>query len=113
MSEREIQHEIRLALGLEPDATLFRNQCGRYTEERGGRKRVIQYGLAVGSADLVGLGPGGRFFAIECKTADGRLTDEQARWLRLVRNAGGFAAVARSSDEAMAALERARNGGSE
>jgi hypothetical protein len=112
MSEREIQHAIREALGLEPGVCLWRNQVGQYTEERGGRKRVIRTGLAVGSADLVGI-VDGRFFALETKSPTGRPTAEQSRWLQLVRNMGGFACVVRSADEARAALARARAGACE
>lgn len=52
----------------------------------------------------------GRFFALEIKTPVGRLSHDQKLFLNLVRSRGGFAAVARSTDEARAALSRARRG---
>ena len=122
MAERDIQHQIREALGLEPDLCLWRNNSGVFDDGRGGKVRT---GLGVGSADLVGIlqidhittGGGtriglnlGRFFALEIKTARGRTTDEQDQWLELVRRRGGFAAVVRSVQEAKQALERARRG---
>lgn len=113
--EAALTYEIRLALGIEPDLVLWRNSTGvaRHPDTRG-HVRAQRFGLAVGSADLVGiLGPSGRFFALEVKTPDGRLTSEQSAWLALVRKRGGFAAVVRSRDEALAALQRARTGASE
>jgi len=123
MNETQIQQAIRIALGDEPDLVLWRNTTGQ-TEEwnpSDGSARTLRYGLAVGSADLVGIlrarpcgcGPVGMFFALEVKTPTGRVRPEQTQWLELVRRMGGFAAVVRSVDEAKAALARARNGESE
>lgn len=105
MSEGHIQDEIRLALSDEPGLVLWRNNSG-VAEHRGQR---VRYGLAVGSADLIGC-LDGRFIALEVKTAVGRASLEQRQWLDLVRRHGGFAAVVRSVDEARAAIARARKG---
>jgi len=139
-SESQIQHDIRLALGCEPDLTLYRNETGAH--DAGGtsrpylqrilrclvrndvpaaisliraqlqcRRKLIKYGLCNGSSDLIGiLAPHGRLIALEVKTASGRLTTDQSMFLELVRRHGGFAAVVRSVPEAQAALARARNG---
>lgn len=112
MAERNVQHAIREALGLEPGLVLWRNQVGQYTEDRAGKKRVIRYGLCPGSSDLVGL-LDGRFVGIEVKAPGEKPTPDQERWLQLVRNVGGFACVAHSTDEARAALVRARAGGNQ
>jgi hypothetical protein len=40
------------------------------------------------------------YTAIECKSARGRLTDEQSAFLRLVQRSGGRAGVARSVEDA-------------
>tara|TARA_B100001939_G_C16796454_1_gene553670 strand:+ start:519 stop:683 length:165 start_codon:yes stop_codon:yes gene_type:complete len=40
------------------------------------------------------------FAAIEVKTAKGRATKDQLRFIEHIRNAGGIAGVARSVDEA-------------
>ncbi len=114
-SEARLQYEIRLALGLEPDVCIWRNSVGvaKHPDTRG-RIRAQRFGLAVGSADLVGiLAPSGRFFALEVKTEEGRLSGDQTLWLALVRKRGGFAAVVRSVEDAKAALDRARRGASE
>ena len=105
MSEGAIQDAIRVALSDEPGLVLWRNNVG-IAEHRGQR---VRYGLAVGSADLVGC-LDGRFVALEVKTATGRAAPEQKLWLDLVRRYGGFAAIVRSVAEARAAVARARAG---
>ncbi len=71
----------------------------------------IQAGLGKGSADLVGIirGPG-RAIALEVKTPSGVVSPEQPLWLAAVRALGGFAAVVRSPEEAIAAIDRACRG---
>jgi hypothetical protein len=83
--------------------------------------RYAKMGLVNGASDLIGIltvqvlgGPHvGRFFALEVKSARGRTSKEQDMFLALVRARGGFAAVVRDENEALAALERARNWESE
>ena len=114
-AETAIQEAVRLALGAEVDLVLWRNSTGQ-TEEwsaKGG-VRHMRYGLAKGSADLVGiLAPHGRLVALEVKTPTGRVAPEQEQWLALVRRMGGFACVVRSVADARAALARARTGAAE
>lgn len=111
MSESEIQAAIRAAIGRLPDVCLWRNHVGQLRDEDG---RTHRFGLAVGSADLVGiLRPSGRLIALECKSATGRVRPEQRVWLQVVRDFGGFACVVRSPEEALAAVERARGGAHE
>ena len=108
-AETEIQQRIRLALGTHPEIRLFRNQVGQLPDPRTGRP--VQFGLARGSADLIGwrtvvVTPemvGQRlavFTSIEVKTSTGRLSPAQHAWLGVVRNAGGIAGVARSVRDA-------------
>ena len=108
VTEGHIQDAIRLALTDEPGLVVWRNNTG-IAEHRGAR---VRYGLAVGSADLIGC-LGGRFVALEVKAPAGRTSPEQRQWLDLVRRNGGFAAVVRSVDEARAAIARARTGAKE
>ena len=99
--------ELRLNLGNLPDLVLWPNSSGVATFG----KAKVRYGLAKGSADLVGiLAPSGRFVAIEVKTGQAVTTAEQVLFLALVRRNGGFAAVVRSLEEGFAAIERARQG---
>jgi hypothetical protein len=65
--------------------------------------RWVQYGLCVGSSDLIGwYGP--RFVALEVKSSTGSLTPAQSAFLEAVRKAGGIGACVRSVEEARVAL---------
>jgi len=61
-----------------------------------------------GMADVIGVLPGGRFLAIECKAQDGRTTEAQVAWLRDVHKAGGLAFVARDLDTVQNLIETHR-----
>lgn len=108
-AETDLQQRIRLALGLRPDLRLYRNQVGQLPDPKTGRP--VQFGLARGSADLIGwrtivVTPemvGQRiavFTSIEVKTPTGRLTPAQNAWLAAVHGAGGIAGVARTVSDA-------------
>ncbi len=108
-AETDIQQRIRLAVGTRSDLRLFRNNTGTLPDPRTGRP--VQFGLARGSADLIGwrtitITPemvGQRvavFTSIEVKTTTGHLTPAQQAWLGTVRTAGGIAGVARSVRDA-------------
>lgn len=115
-----MQDIARIALS-RAGAVLWRNNVGtaEHWTPRGVQR--VRYGLAEGSADLVGI-IGGRFVAVEVKAHDGRIAAEQEQWLALVRRNGGFATVLRgpaTDDEGavtracMDIVERARAGESE
>ncbi len=66
-----------------------------------------QWGLGRrGIPDFVGVLPGGRMFAIECKADAKRPTELQQRNLERIEQAGGLALIARTAnyDEVRAAL---------
>jgi hypothetical protein len=70
--------------------------------------RPLHAGLCEGSSDLIGWTQRdgqALFTAIEVKAEHGRLTPEQAAFLRAVEQAGGVAGVARSVDEARVLLD--------
>ncbi len=117
MTEQQIQQRIRLALSRGP-VRLYRNNTGTLRDQHG---RPVQFGLAVGSADLIGwttrtITPDmvgqqvAVFTSIEVKSATGRLRPEQRQWLEAVQAAGGIAGVARSVEDA-ARLTTAQHGG--
>jgi len=113
-AETDLQQRIRLALGTDPQTRLFRNQCGALPDPRTGR--MVQFGLARGSADLIGwrtitITPDmvGRqvavFTSIEVKTERGRIRPEQHAWIGCVQAAGGIGGVARSVADALTIVE--------
>jgi hypothetical protein len=61
----------------------------------------------VGSTDILGCLPGGRFLAIEVKAEKGRLSGAQRDFLGAIERLGGFAMVARSFQEVDRALREA------
>jgi hypothetical protein len=112
-AETTLQQQIRLAVGTNHDARIFRNQVGSLPDPRTGR--LVTFGLAKGSADLIGwrtitVTPdmvGSRlaiFTSIEVKTPTGRVRPEQQAWLEAVQHAGGIAIIARSVPDAELAL---------
>jgi hypothetical protein len=112
-AETTLQQQIRIALGTNPETRIFRNQVGSLPDPRTGR--LVTFGLAKGSADLIGWRTitvtqamvGTRlavFTSIEVKTATGRLRPEQQQWIHAVTQAGGIAGIARSVTDAQALL---------
>ncbi len=108
MTEQQIQQRIRLALSRGP-VRLYRNNTGTLRDQHG---RPVTFGLAVGSADLIGwttrtITPDmvgqqlAVFTSIEVKTPTGRVKPEQQQWLDAVQAAGGIAGVARSVEDAL------------
>jgi hypothetical protein len=68
--------------------------------------KFMSFGLK-GSSDILGLLPGGRFLAVECKAEHGRLSPEQRQFLADVKALGGLAVVAKSWRDIEAALMEA------
>jgi hypothetical protein len=106
-SEANIQREIMVALS-HAGCLVWRNNVGALTDATG---RLVKYGLCKGSSDLIGLTPCGKFLAIEVKSAKGRATLDQERFIAAVRSKGGRAGVARSVKEALEIANVIRNEG--
>lgn len=127
MSESKAKTEIMLGIGALPGVRVFNNPVGSawqgnlisHTRDRLilAHPRRITYGLAPGSADLIGyrtvtITPdmvGQRvavFTALEVKAPGGthRVTQEQRHFLDVVKAAGGIAGIARSPEQALLAL---------
>lgn len=108
--ETKIQRLIMLALS-EAGCTVFRNETagawmGKQIHREGDQvtltnARMMTFGLCVGSSDIIGIAPCGRFLAIEVKTPKGRATKEQLRFIEAVKAAGGIAGIARSVEDAL------------
>jgi hypothetical protein len=67
-------------------------------QDKKGKKRFVRYGK-LGASDIVGLLPGGRFIAVECKAPGGRLSDHQIKYLEDIERMGGLAVIARSVED--------------
>jgi hypothetical protein len=121
---RDLTHPIEAALNRLPGVRVARNNnlgpVVPYVRRLQPDIRPIRAGLGDGSADLVGVcsvaygvRPVGRAFCLEVKRPGVKPDADQVRWLRVVRELGGFACVVHSVDEAIAAVERCREGASE
>lgn len=109
--ETNITNAIRIAISKAGGVT-WRNETGKgwvgqrlYQHEQTvtiDNARFIAFGLAVGGSDIIGIAPDGRFLAIEVKTKTGRPSEEQSRFIEIVKKRGGRAGIARSVAEALA-----------
>ena len=125
-SEGLILKEVMLSLS-ESGCLVFRNNTGKAWQGEVVRKdkdtitlrnyRFIHFGLQKGSSDLIGIKPVtitqdmvgqtiGVFIAPEIKSATGRATQQQNNFHLAVNRAGGLGFIARSADEALAALKQ-------
>jgi hypothetical protein len=68
--------------------------------------RPLRAGLCVGGADIIGIGPEGRFYGIETKTAKGKQSIEQSAFGHAVKKHGGLYGVARCEDDAIEIIGR-------
>jgi len=119
--ETNLLQNVRLAVGTMRGVVLFRNNIGQgwvgqvasHSPERLIllNPRPLQAGLVKGSGDLCGwrtfeirqehVGHQvAQFCSLEIKTTTGRVTPEQANFIRVVKAAGGLADIIRSAEEA-------------
>ena len=108
VTEGDVRREIEIALSRQGLVRVFLN--AQYSgPARGGYTRA---GLGTGTADLVGYVLGsGRFFALEVKKPQrSKTSDEQTAWLGMVNREGGYAAIARTPEEACAHALNASKG---
>lgn len=104
MRESEVLSAVRLVFGQADGFVVWRNNVGydAITRQR--------FGLQVGASDILGIGPGGLFFACECKSGAGRTSEEQLRFLQVVHNTGGIACLTRSVEQAEEQIRGIRAG---
>lgn len=102
---------ILLALGSRPDLMLWENTTGNLRAVESDRR--IAVGLP-GSPDIIGVlaipspdGPRGRFIGIEVKTGEATLSPQQRAFHARAGQLGALLIVARSVDEAVAAVDGA------
>nr|DAF19084.1 MAG TPA: Nuclease [Caudoviricetes sp.] len=126
-SEHEIQNEIRVAVGKEQSATLFRANVGEaWTGTLAASKlnriviedaRRFRSGLPIGFPDLFGFRTVtvtpemvGRKLAVfaflEVKKPGGRTSKAQEKMHAFLHEAGAVGGIARSAEEAVTLLQR-------
>lgn len=98
MKEQNVQAACLVALS-QAGCLVWRQDTGAYRAKSGA---LVRYGLCVGSSDIIGIAPDGRFLAVEVKNDTGRATDAQLRFIAAVQAAGGRAGIARSAADAVA-----------
>lgn len=104
--EADIQAQILRALKIHPVVSWAgRFNSGAQVLGEGKARRFVRYHTVKGLSDIIGQLTDGRMLAIEVKRPSGRVTEEQAAFLGLVKNSGGCAFVARSVAEAFAVLD--------
>ena len=97
----EKQATVNLKLSLNHSETIFRNNNGALKDKNG---RLVQYGLGNGTSDFIGWTTKtitedmvGRsvaiFTAIEVKASDKKPSEEQQKFINLVKKNGGIAKI--------------------
>lgn len=124
--ETDLQNEGRLCIGSLPFVRLYRNNVGTLTDRNG---TPVSYGLAVGSADTIGIvAPAGRFLSIEWKRpgwvpprtpSPGEFQKpsrelqrhiDQCNWRDQINNMGGVAGFAQSLFDGLSLVNIAMRG---
>lgn len=104
MNEHSIQNAIRLRLS-ELGYCVFRANVGRFQTKDG---RWFDTGLPKGFSDLFAV-KDGRIYFLEVKTETGRPSEEQLRFLAVMRDRYGCVAeIVRSVDDAVRAVGETR-----
>lgn len=99
--EAAIVAEVLRRLGTDPRCRVWRQNTGAL---RVGN-RLIRFGVP-GQADITGILRDGRRLEIECKAAHGRQSEAQRNYQRMIEFFGGVYILARSANEAVAAVYR-------
>lgn len=82
----------------------WRQNTGAFAIGEGAARRFFRAG-APGISDILLVLPGGRFGAVEVKSAKGRIRAEQQAFLDNVNKAGGWGICIRSAQELSDALD--------
>lgn len=97
-AETNLQARILISLS-EAGCLVWRQDTGAFRAKSGA---LVRYGLCVGSSDIIGIAPDGRFLAVEVKTDKGRASAGQLAFIDAVRAKGARAGIARSEADAVA-----------
>ncbi len=99
-TEAEIQKDILRYLAL-VNIPAFRINVGMIPNGRGGFRKSLMTGMS----DILAIGAGGRFVAIEVKRPGKKATEAQQQFLDRVEIAGGLAMVATCTKDVEDALK--------
>lgn len=98
--ESEVLRAVMRFLSINPAvAWVRRMNTGSFQIGTGPKARWFRAGF-VGCSDILGQMKDGRFLAVEVKAERGKVSDEQQRFIDVVRANGGVAGVARNIGEA-------------
>ena len=108
-TEAQIQKAIMQVLHKHPKvATVARFNSGTFTKQYGNKTHYIRANTQRGMSDIQGMLKGGVMFALEVKSATGKVQPHQEEYLKMVRDGGGIGEVVRSVDDVLRILENAR-----
>ena len=97
-TEKEIENSILAYLQTQKGFFWKNNTVGVYDPVKKTFRRQSKYCIN-GVADILGVTPGGRFVAIECKSKKGKASKAQEHFLSMVSNFGGLGFIARSIED--------------
>lgn len=102
--ETRLQHDILIYLAYR-GVEAWRNNTGAFYR----RGHMIKYGT-LGSTDIIGVLPNGRFLGIETKTEKGKLSNDQISFHKRVMRNNAAVIVTRNMDDATEKIEELLDG---
>lgn len=107
--ERDVQRAIIEYLSAHRSVAFYGrfNSGTAITGDAQGNTRYTRFNTIKGFPDIHGMMKGGRALYIEVKRPGGKLTDEQAEFLKKVRDSGGIGFMAESVEDVAVALTAA------
>ncbi len=97
-SGNELNAAILLAWGAHQQVRLWRANAGQAWVPTASGARPVQMNVP-GCADLIGIGPGGKFLGIETKSATDAMRESQKNFRAMVERLGGIYIVARCVED--------------
>ena len=103
MAAKKLERDVRA------EVLAYLQSVGVFVKVHTIDNRRLSTGLGVGTPDLIGILPGGRFLGIELKRPGlaSRTTAEQDAWIGMINRMGGLGFVATSAEEVKSKLEEA------
>ena len=104
-TEKEIENSILAYLQTQKGFFWKNQSVGVWDNVRKTYRKPNNRFHIIGTADVLGCLPGGKFIALEVKTKRGRATQNQKDFLQRISVLGGKAAIVKSIDDVKAVLE--------